>query len=63
LSVVVNAPQLSRPQVVKKLWEYIKSNELQNPSNKREILCNDPLRAVFNVEKIDMFTMNKVLSG
>ncbi|KAF8526063.1 hypothetical protein BU17DRAFT_41035 [Hysterangium stoloniferum] len=63
LSVVVNAPQLSRPQVVKKLWEYIKSNELQNPLNKREIVCDDTLRAVFNVEKIDMFTMNKVLSG
>jgi chromatin remodeling complex protein RSC6 len=45
---------------VKKLWDYIKSNNLQNPSNKSEILCDDKLRAVFHVDKIHMFTMNKV---
>lgn len=53
--------KLSRPQVVKKLWEYIRQHELQNPSNKKEIVCDDALRAVFAVDKIDMFRMNKVL--
>lgn len=53
--------RLSRPQVVKKLWEYIRQHELQNPSNKKEIICDDALRAVFAVDKIDMFRMNKVL--
>ena len=53
--------KLSRPQVVKQLWVYIKDNGLQNPSNKREIMCDDQLRAVFGVDKIDMFKMNKVL--
>jgi upstream activation factor subunit UAF30 len=47
--------------VVKQLWVYIKGNELQNPENKREILCDAGLRAVFGVDKIDMFKMNKVL--
>ncbi|KAF8520834.1 hypothetical protein JB92DRAFT_2893806 [Gautieria morchelliformis] len=61
LAVVIGAPQLSRPQVVKKLWEYIKSHDLQNPKNGREILCDDAMRAVFNSDKIDMFTMNKIL--
>lgn len=61
LGDVVQAPKLSRPQVVKQLWVYIKENELQNPSNKREIICDTKLKAVFGVEKIDMFTMNKVL--
>ncbi|KAG6381919.1 hypothetical protein JVT61DRAFT_540 [Boletus reticuloceps] len=37
------------------------STELQNPSNKKEIMCDDALRAVFAVDKIDMFRMNKVL--
>ena len=58
---MLNVPKLSRPQVVKQLWVYIKENELQNPENKREILCDVNLRAVFGVDKIDMFRMNKVL--
>ncbi|KAJ7717832.1 SWIB/MDM2 domain-containing protein [Mycena maculata] len=61
LAAVLGAEALSRPQVVKQLWVYIKSNELQNPNNKREILCDPALRPVFNVDKIDMFKMNKVL--
>ncbi|KAF8891763.1 hypothetical protein BD779DRAFT_1610490 [Infundibulicybe gibba] len=61
LSNVLKTPKLSRPQVVKQLWVYIKHNELQNPSNKREIMCDINLRAVFGVDKIDMFKMNKVL--
>ncbi|KAJ2916795.1 hypothetical protein MD484_g3660, partial [Candolleomyces efflorescens] len=61
LAEVVSAAKLSRPQVVKYLWVYIKENELQNPGNKREIMCDTKLKAVFGVEKIDMFTMNKVL--
>ena len=54
---------MSRPQVVKQLWVYIKDNNLQNPANKREILCDDNLRPVFNADKIDMFKMNKVLGS
>jgi len=61
LSMVIQVERLSRPQVVKKLWEYIKGNDLQNPSNKREIICDTSLRAVFGQDKIDMFKMNKVL--
>lgn len=61
LSAVLEVERLSRPQVVKKLWEYIRLHELQNPSNKKEIVCDDALRAVFAVDKIDMFRMNKVL--
>ncbi|KAL1668959.1 hypothetical protein GGF50DRAFT_123527 [Schizophyllum commune] len=63
LSAVLNEQKLSRPQVVKQLWVYIKANELQNPSNKREIVCDDALRRVFNTDKIDMFKMNKELGS
>ena len=45
-----------------KLWEYIKANNLQNPDNRREILCDAKLYPLFNVDKIHMFTMNKVRS-
>jgi chromatin remodeling complex protein RSC6 len=61
LAAVLQYDKLSRPQVVKQLWVYIKGNELQNPGNRREILCDAGLRAVFGVDKIDMFKMNKVL--
>ncbi|KAK0212524.1 hypothetical protein DFS33DRAFT_1377014 [Desarmillaria ectypa] len=61
LAAVLDVDKLSRPQVVKQLWVYIKNNALQNPSNKREILCDEKLKAVFSVDKIDMFRMNKVL--
>ena len=61
LAAVLQFDKLSRPQVVKRLWVYIKGNELQNPGNRREILCDAGLRAVFGVDKIDMFKMNKVL--
>ena len=59
--MVIGVDRLSRPQVVKQLWAYIKDNDLQNPANKREILCDGNLRAVFNADKVDMFKMNKVL--
>jgi len=61
LAVVMQVEKLSRPQVVKRLWEYIKGNDLQNPRNRREIVCDASLRAVFGQDKIDMFKMNKVL--
>lgn len=61
LAALIQVDKLSRPQVVKQLWVYIKGNELQNPENKREILCDGNMRAVFGVDKIDMFKMNKVL--
>ncbi|TDL23063.1 SWIB-domain-containing protein [Rickenella mellea] len=61
LAALLSTNRLSRPQVVKGLWDYIKENDLQNPKDRREILCDASLRAVFNVDKISMFKMNKVL--
>ena len=53
--------KMSRPQVVKQIWVHIKKYNLQNPSDKREILCDDKMKAVFGVDKINMFKMNKTL--
>lgn len=55
--------KLSRPQVVKKLWAYIKENELQDPNDKRQIRCDDKLQAVFKQTRVDMFQMNKLLGN
>jgi chromatin remodeling complex protein RSC6 len=46
--------------VVSKVWEYIKANNPQNPENKREILADEKLQAVFGGKsKVSMFEMNR----
>ena len=49
-------------QIVKQLWAYIRQNNLQDPNNKRKIICNDELRRVFETDSTDMFKMNKLLA-
>ncbi|CAO2833423.1 unnamed protein product [Amaranthus hypochondriacus] len=48
LSSFIGSPETSRAEAVKKVWQYIKQNNLQNPANKREILCDENLKALFN---------------
>lgn len=48
-------------QVVKKLWEYIKAHDLQNPKDKRKIVLDDALGRLFK-PPLNMFSMNKQLS-
>ncbi|KAL9597481.1 MAG: hypothetical protein Q9219_005114 [cf. Caloplaca sp. 3 TL-2023] len=52
---------LSRPQTVKRIWEYVRRHNLQEPSDKRQIRCDDKMRAVFRTERVNMFKMNKLL--
>jgi chromatin remodeling complex protein RSC6 len=60
LAAIVGSSPLPRTEVVSKVWEYIKANDLQNPENKREILADDKLQAVFGGKsKVSMFEMNK----
>ena len=63
LAAVVGSDPLPRPEVVSKVWDYIKRNNLQNPSNKREINADDKLRAVFGKDSVSMFEMNKHLAA
>ena len=63
LAAVVGSRPLSRGQVVSKMWEYIRSHNLQNPENRREILADDKLRSLFGKERVSMFEMNKHLSA
>lgn len=47
---------------MRQLWAYIRKNNLQDPSNKRKIICDDALRVVFECDCTDMFKMNKLLA-
>jgi upstream activation factor subunit UAF30 len=62
LAAVVGDEPLARSEVVKKMWDYIKANNLQNPANKREIISDDKLRPIFGQDKVTMFEMNKLLA-
>ena len=62
LAAVVGAQPLSRGEVVSKVWEYIKQRNLQNPENRREIVADEKLEAVFGKKKVTMFEMNKHLA-
>jgi chromatin remodeling complex protein RSC6 len=64
LAVVIGKGFMSRGEVVKKIWEYIKKNDLQDPKNKRDIIADDNLRKVFGgKDKVNMFEMTKLVSA
>ncbi|KAK3032460.1 hypothetical protein RJ639_037273 [Escallonia herrerae] len=62
LQAIVGQPTMPRTEIVRQLWIYIRKNNLQDPSNKRKIVCNDELRLVFETDCTDMFKMNKLLA-
>ena len=63
LAAVVGPGPMPRSEVVKKLWAYIKSNNLQDPVKKRNINADAALKAVFGgKETVDMFEMTKLVS-
>lgn len=60
--VVGNKP-IPRTEVVKKLWEYIKKNNLQDPKERRNINADENLKKVFGGKKtVSMFEMTKLVS-
>jgi upstream activation factor subunit UAF30 len=63
LAVVVGPGPMPRSEVVKKLWEYIKKNNLQDQTNKRNINADENLKKVFGgKETVNMFEMTKLVS-
>lgn len=63
LAAVVGSGPMPRSEVVKKLWVYIKKNNLQDVSNKRNINADAKLKAVFGGRSVvNMFEMTKLVS-
>ncbi|XP_042509582.1 protein TRI1-like [Macadamia integrifolia] len=55
--------EASRTDAVKKIWDYIKLNSLQNPANKREIRCDEKLKTIFDgKETVGFLDIGKLLS-
>ncbi|MBK6386740.1 MAG: DNA topoisomerase III [Rhodoferax sp.] len=57
LAAVIGAEPIARTQVIKKLWDYIKANNLQDAANKRAINADAKLLAVFGKPQVTMFEL------
>ena len=63
LSAVVGSQPMPRTEVTKKLWAYIKRNNLQDAKNRRAINADDKLRPVFGGKsQVSMFDMTKMVN-
>ncbi|KAI8554410.1 hypothetical protein RHMOL_Rhmol05G0096600 [Rhododendron molle] len=54
--------ELSRGDVVKKVWEYIKQNNLQDPSDKKTVICDEKLKELFEVDSFTGFHVSKLVT-
>ncbi|WP_291519425.1 DNA topoisomerase III [Acidovorax sp.] len=63
LAAVIGAEPVARPEAVKKMWEYIKAHNLQDPKDKRTIVADDKLRAVFGKDSAGMFELAGILGN
>lgn len=62
LAAIIGSDTVARTEAVKKAWDYIKEKNLQNPANKRNILCDANLKKVTGKDEITMFELTGFLS-
>lgn len=63
LAHIVGSHPLSRGEAMKRLWDYIKKHDLQDPQNKRRIRADANLRPIFdNNDSLSMFEMTAYVS-
>lgn len=62
LAAVIGSEPLPRTEVTKKIWEYIKKHDLQDPANRRNINADDKLRPLFGKDQVSMFELTKLVS-
>merc|ERR1719147_65963 len=61
LADIVGGDKMSRPEVVKRMWAYIKENNFQDPKNKRFVRCDVKLSKIIPTKKFRGFGMVKYL--
>jgi chromatin remodeling complex protein RSC6 len=62
LSEVVGSKPIPRTEIVKKVWEHIKKNGLQDKNNKRMINADAKLKPLFGKDQISMFELAKIVN-
>ncbi len=63
LAAVIGSDPMPRTEVTKKIWEYIKKHDLQDPANRRNINADAKLRPLFGKDQVSMFELTKIVSG
>jgi chromatin remodeling complex protein RSC6 len=64
LAAVIGEQPVSRTDITRKLWDYIRSHNLQDPQNKTFIQADDKLKPVFDgKDRVSMFEMTKLVFG
>ena len=63
LAAVIGDKPMPRTEVTKKVWEYIKANNLQDAANKRNINADAKLKEIFKKPQVTMFEMTKLISA
>ena len=64
LAAVVGSQPIPRTEITKKIWDYIKQQNLQDPQNKRNIRADAKLRPIFDGKsEVTMFEMTKLVNG
>jgi chromatin remodeling complex protein RSC6 len=64
LAAVIGSAPVPRTEVTKKIWDYVRSHNLQDPKDKRTIRADDKLRPVFDGRSsVSMFEMTKLVNG
>ena len=62
LAEVIGSKPLPRTEIVKKIWEYIRKNNLQDKKNRRMINADSKLKPLFGKDQISMFELAKVVN-
>ncbi|MEO6985214.1 MAG: SWIB/MDM2 domain-containing protein [Paralcaligenes sp.] len=63
LAAIIGPEAVPRTEVTKKIWEYIKKHDLQDPANRRNINADAKLRPLFGKDQVSMFELTKLVSG
>jgi len=63
LAAVIGATPVPRTEVTKKIWDYIKKHDLQDPANRRNINADAKLKPLFGKDQVSMFELTKIVSG
>jgi chromatin remodeling complex protein RSC6 len=63
LAAVIGAAAVPRTEVTKKIWDYIKKHDLQDPKNRRNINADEKLKPLFGKAQVSMFELTKIVSG
>ncbi len=62
LAAIVGDEPLARTEIVQRLWIYIREHKCQDPADKRQIVADAKLRAVFGQDRVNMMKMMGLLS-